>query len=140
VTGGSGNYEYQLDNGNWQNNPIFQNVVGCDEHFVKVRDVEGCSNEPEKTITILDYPKFFTPNGDGYNDFWNILCLEDQTAMVSIFDRQGKLLRTFKTTNLGWNGTYNGQMMPANDYWFLVTYFDSNGIENQFSSHFSLRR
>ena len=140
VTGGSGNYEYQLDNGNWQNNPIFQNVVGCDEHFVKVRDAEGCSNEPEKTITILDYPKFFTPNGDGYNDFWNILCLEDQTAMVSIFDRQGKLLRTFKTTNLGWNGTYNGQMMPANDYWFLVTYFDSNGIENQFSSHFSLRR
>ena len=140
VNGGSGNYEYQLDEGNWQSNSIFQNIVGCEQHNVKVRDFEGCSNIAEASINILDYPKFFTPNGDGYNDFWNILCLENQTAIVSIFNRHGKLLRTIKTTNPGWNGTYKGSVMPANDYWFLVTYFDENGIEKQFRSHFSLRR
>ena len=140
VNGGSGNYEYQLDEGNWQSISIFQNIVGCEQHNVKVRDFEGCSNTAQASINILDYPKFFTPNGDGYNDFWNILCLENQTAIVSIFNRHGKLLRTIKTTNPGWNGTYKGSMMPANDYWFLVTYFDENGIEKQFRSHFSLRR
>lgn len=140
VNGGSGNYEYQLDEGNWQSNSIFQNIVGCEQHNVKVRDFEGCSNIAEASINILDYPKFFTPNGDGYNDFWNILCLENQTAIVSIFNRHGKLLRTIKATNPGWNGTYKGSVMPANDYWFLVTYFDENGIEKQFRSHFSLRR
>ena len=140
VNGGSGNYEYQLDEGNWQSNSIFQNIVGCEQHNVKVRDFEGCSNTAEAYINIIDYPKFFTPNGDGYNDFWNIPCLENQTAIVSIFNRQGKLLRTIKTTNPGWNGTYKGSMMPANDYWFLVTYLDENGIEKQFRSHFSLRR
>ena len=140
VNGGSGNYEYQLDEGNWQSNSIFQNIVGCEQHIVKVRDFEGCSNTAEASINIIDYPKFFTPNGDGYNDFWNIPCLENQTAIVSIFNRQGKLLRTIKTTNPGWNGTYKGSMMPANDYWFLVTYLDENGIEKQFRSHFSLRR
>ena len=140
VTGGSGNYEYQLDGGNWQTSSIFQNVVGCQDHIVKVRDAEGCSNEPESTVTILSYPKFFTPNGDGFNDFWNIKCLRNSAGLVSIFDRFGKLLKQFKTTSAGWNGTYNNDLMPTNDYWFFVTYFDENGIEKEFRSHFTLRR
>jgi len=140
VTGGSGNYEYQLNGGDWQNNSIFQNVVGCQEHIVKVRDAEGCSNEPESTVTILSYPKFFTPNGDGYNDFWNIKCLRNQTGLISIFDRFGKLLKQFKTSGSGWNGIYNNTLMPTNDYWFLVNYYDENGVEKQFRSHFTLRR
>lgn len=140
VSGGSGNYEYQLDGGNWQSNPIFQNVVGCNEHLIKVRDTDGCSNEPEKSVTILDYPKFFTPNGDGYNDLWSIECLRNRSGIISIFDRFGKLLKQFKTTSPGWNGTYNNALMPTNDYWFLVTYYDESGNEKQFRSHFTLRR
>ena len=140
VTGGSDNYEYQLDGGVWQNSSVFQNVIGCYEHIVKVRDTEGCSNEPESSITILDYPKFFTPNADGFNDFWNIKCLENQTAIISIFNRHGKLLRQLKTTSPGWNGTYNGKLLPTNDYWFIVDYYDEQGNKKQFSSHFSLRR
>ena len=140
AVGGSGNYEYQLDGGAWQNSSIFQNVTGCYEHIVKVRDSVGCSNEPESSITILDYPKFFTPNGDGYNDFWNIKCLEYQTAIISIFNRHGKLLRELITTSPGWNGTYNGKLLPTNDYWFVVTYFDDQGNTKQFRSHFTLRR
>ena len=140
VSGGSGDYEYQLDGGSWQNSPIFQNVVGCEDHIVKVRDVEGCSNDPETTVTILEYPKFFTPNGDGYNDFWNIKCLQTQSGIISIFNRHGKLLNQFKTNFPGWNGTYNGKLLPASDYWFIVTYYDENGKEKQFKSHFSLIR
>ena len=140
VIGGSDNYEYQLDGGIWQNSSVFQNVVGCSEHIVKVRDTEGCSNEPESSIRILDYPKFFTPNADGFNDFWNIKCLENQTAIISIFNRHGKLLRQLKTTSPGWNGTYNGKLLPSNDYWFIVDYYDEKGNKKQFSSHFTLRR
>ena len=138
VSGGSGNYEYQLDGGNWQNSAIFQNVVGCENHIIKVKDAEGCSNDPETTFTILDYPKFFTPNGDGYNDLWNIRCLQTQPGIISIFNRHGKLLNQFKTNFPGWNGTYNGRLLPASDYWFIVTYYDENGKEKQFKSHFSL--
>ena len=140
VSGGSGNYEYQLDGGNWQNSAIFQNVVGCENHIIKVKDSEGCSNDPETTFTILDYPKFFTPNGDGFNDFWNIKCLDSQTAIISIFNREGKLLRILKTTSPGWNGTYNGKILPNNDYWFTVEYTDNGGNKREFSSHFTLRR
>lgn len=140
VSEGSGDYEYQLDGGIWQNSLIFQNVVGCEDHIVKVRDVEGCSNDPETTVTILEYPKFFTPNGDGYNDFWNIKCLQTQSGSISIFNRHGKLLNQFKTNFPGWNGTYNGELLPASDYWFIVTYYSEDGNEKQFKSHFSLIR
>tara|TARA_B100001564_G_scaffold98375_1_gene80672 strand:- start:74120 stop:76282 length:2163 start_codon:yes stop_codon:yes gene_type:complete len=140
VSGGSGNYAYQLDDGLWQDSPVFQNVVGCNEHLVRVKDYDGCSNEPEKSFNILDYPKFFTPNGDGFNDFWNIKCLDNQTAIISIFNREGKLLRILKTTSPGWNGTYNGKILPNNDYWFTVEYTDNGGNKREFSSHFTLRR
>ncbi|WP_324213805.1 T9SS type B sorting domain-containing protein, partial [Flavobacterium sp.] len=39
----------------------------------------------------------------------------------------------------GWNGTYNGQQMPATDYWFTVDYTEQNA-EKQFRAHFSLKR
>jgi len=140
ATGGSGTYEYQLDGGIWQSNATFEYVIGCQEHTLAVRDVLGCSTTPEARVTIMEFPKFFTPNGDGYNDTWNIKCLRnDPTALISIFDRFGKLLFQFSPNRSAWNGTFNGSMLTATDYWFVVTYLKSNGVQTQFRSHFSLR-
>ena len=64
----------------------------------------------------MQYPKFFTPNGDGYNDTWSIKCLKDDTsAMISIFDRYGKLLSQFKPSQTAWNGILNGAMLAGTD-------------------------
>ena len=141
ATGGSGTYEYQLDGGDWQSDPVFEYVIGCQEHTVSVRDAFGCSTTPETNVMIMEFPKFFTPNGDGYNDNWTINCLwDDPSALVSIFDRFGKLLHQFKPSQSVWNGTFNGESLSGTDYWFVVNYLKSNGIESQFRSHFSLRR
>ena len=140
ATGGSGSYEYQLDGGPWQQEAVFEYVTGCDEHIVAVRDLFGCSTMPESTIMIMEYPKFFTPNGDSFNDRWNIKCLKDNPlAKIRIFDRFGKLLLDFKPNQNDWDGTLNGQLLPGSDYWFVASYLNSNGIETQFRSHFSLR-
>ena len=140
ATGGSGTYEYQLDGGVWQSSSTFEYVVGCQEHTVAVRDVLGCSTTPEARVMIMEFPKFFTPNGDGYNDTWNIKCLrDDPTALISIFDRFGKLLFQFKPNQNAWNGVFNGSMLPATDYWFVVNYLKSNDVQTEFRSHFSLR-
>ncbi|HET8810447.1 MAG TPA: T9SS type B sorting domain-containing protein, partial [Flavobacteriaceae bacterium] len=73
----------------------------------------------------IDYPKFFTPNGDGYNDTWNIIGISDQpNAQIYIFDRYGKLLKQLSPTGPGWDGTYNGRPMPSSDYWFRVQYIE----------------
>jgi valyl-tRNA synthetase len=39
----------------------------------------------------------------------------------------------------GWDGTYNGQIMPATDYWFTVD-FSEQSATRQFRAHFSLKR
>jgi gliding motility-associated-like protein len=140
ASGGSGSYEYQLDGGIWQSSSIFEYVIGCQEHTVAVRDAFGCSTIPEATVMIMEFPKSFTPNGDGYNDTWNIKCLRnDPVALVSIFDRFGKLLFQFKPSQNAWNGTFNGSMLVASDYWFVVDYINNNGVKATYRSHFSLR-
>ena len=141
VFGGTGNYEFRLDNGAWQLDPVFNGLSGCDEHIVNVREISSCSNIAVERFRILDYPKFFTPNGDTKNDTWNIECLKDQTgAKVTIFSRYGTLLAIINPSQTGWDGTYNNQQMPSNDYWFKVEYFGDADSTRTFSSHFTLKR
>ncbi|MDC0380914.1 T9SS type B sorting domain-containing protein [Flavobacteriaceae bacterium] len=137
---GKGDYEYALNDGPWQKENILTNVYHG-EHSIHVRDRYGCA---VKTIRIvnIDYPKYFTPNGDGYHDTWNISSLKSQAnAKIYIFDRYGKLLKELSPASDGWNGTFNGQPMPTSDYWFLVEY-ESPTTKNteQFRAHFTLKR
>ncbi|WP_445381302.1 lectin-like domain-containing protein [Robiginitalea sp. IMCC43444] len=140
VTGGKEPYEYRLNAGPWQDSRVFENVEGC-LNTVFVRQLNGCSDVPESSILVLTYPKFFTPNGDPFNDTWNIFCLEDDpAASVSIFDRYGKLLSQFNTNSEGWDGRFNNVEMPSGDYWFLLEYEDQEGYFKTFTSHFALKR
>ena len=96
----------------------------------------------EITTNILDYPKYFTPNGDGYHDTWNISSLKPKSnAKIYIFDRYGKLLKEIRSSIDGWDGTFNGIPMPSNDYWFSVEY-QVDGLDKlkQFKAHFTLKR
>jgi gliding motility-associated-like protein len=141
VTGGTGDYEYKLDNGRWVSNNVFTNISGCEEHFIAVRETSGCSNSAIEVFQIVEHPKFFTPNGDGINDVWNIACLRNQpNATINIYDRFGKILAVVNPSVSGWNGMYNGELMPTNDYWFKVDYFGKDGSTRSFSSHFTLKR
>lgn len=141
ANGGSGIYDYQIDGRPWQEEAVFQNVIGCNDHLIKVRDALGCSTQPEQTITILYYQKFFTPNGDGVNDSWNIPCLKDYPqATIKIFNRFGKLLLVIRPDYSGWDGTHNNLDLPTNDYWFVVDYINFSGERKQYRSHFTLRR
>jgi gliding motility-associated-like protein len=137
---GPGDYEYSLDGGAWQTDNIFVDV-SAGEHQVRVRDRIGCGFS-DASVTVMDYPKFFTPNGDGYNDTWNIKGISNQpSAKIYIFDRYGKLLKQISPTSEGWNGTYNGSPMPTSDYWFVVEYNEPNtGEPKEFKAHFTLKR
>ncbi|MNK24496.1 hypothetical protein D3C87_428020 [compost metagenome] len=95
-------------------------------------------------VSIIDYPNFFTPNGDGFHDTWNIIGLGEQTdAKIYIFDRYGKLIKQIAANGEGWDGTFGGSPVTSTDYWFTVTYKEYVGdkeITKEFKSHFSLKR
>ncbi|WP_333600641.1 choice-of-anchor L domain-containing protein [Flavobacterium sp.] len=139
ATGQGNNFEYQLDNGSFQDSPIFENVASG-VHLITVRDKYGCGVVTVHAI-VVNYPKFFTPNNDGYNDTWNIKDLANQPkAIITIFDRYGKILKQIKPSNSGWDGTYNGNLMPSDDYWFVVNYKDENQEDKEFKAHFAMKR
>lgn len=135
-----GNYEFRLDEGQWQTSNVFSPVATGD-HLVQIRDINsgGCDAFIPITVTVINYPKFFTPNGDGYNDKWTIVGL-GADAKIYIFDRYGKLVKQISSDPAGgWDGTMNGQMLPSTDYWFKVEYLENNVVK-EFKAHFSLKR
>ncbi len=137
---GTGEYEYRLDFGPWQRETLFENVrIG--EHTIYVRDLLNCNEITQKKI-VIGYPKFFTPNGDGYHETWNIVGMTMKSrSKIYIFDRYGKLLTQISPTGEGWDGTFNGVQLPSSDYWFVLDYEDPvTGKNNQLRAHFTLKR
>jgi valyl-tRNA synthetase len=136
---GNANYVYSLDNGPFQASNVFTNV-SAGSHTVVVQDLNGCSDALIE-VFVVNYPLFFTPNGDGYNDTWNIFTLRDTNpnAKIYIFDRYGKFLKQIAPAGQGWDGTFNGENLPSTDYWFTVEYLE-NGQSKIFKAHFSLKR
>lgn len=136
-----GDYEYRLDEGPWQEGNVFA-PVSAGEHIVYVRDRNngGCADSAPIPVSVIDYPNYFTPNADGYNDTWNIIGLAGQPeASIYIFDRYGKLIKQISPAGSGWDGTMNGHPLPSTDYWFKVLY-QENGTGKEFKAHFSLKR
>ena len=137
---GLGDYEYNIDQGPWQDTGVFVGV-NPGERVVNVRDLNGCG-VGQAIVYVIDYPKYFTPNGDGYHDSWNIAGVSDQfNAKIQIFDRYGKLLKEIRPSSDGWDGTYNGASLPSSDYWFIMSYNDPvTGKPSLLNAHFSLKR
>lgn len=135
VTSSNGDFEYAIDGFNFQDSNTFYNISGG-VYIVKVRDKQGCGFD-EREVILVDYPKFFTPNNDGFNDYWHILGIKKfPNAVTTIFDRYGKFLKSLVYSDAGWDGTFNGEKLIASDYWFTVEL----GNGRNFKGHFSLKR
>lgn len=138
---GSGSYLFSIDNGELQTDGLFDNV-SAGLHIIRITDTENCFIEIIELV-VLSYPKFFTPNGDGINDFWTIPSMEELAYVhITIFDRYGKEIIQLDEFNKGWDGTYNGRELPSSDYWFKLIYTEKapKGRHREFLSHFSLKR
>jgi gliding motility-associated-like protein len=136
VTGGQLPFLYQINEGGFQSSNTFNNLKSG-VYEIEVTDSFNCSNL-KTTVTIINYPKFFTPNGDGFNDTWTVSNL-DEKASFRIFDRYGKLIVEINSKNQSWDGSSNGQNLAADDYWFVINY-SQNGILKEYKGHFSLKR
>ena len=138
----NGDNEYQVDDQAPQNSSVFNNLFPG-EHTITVRDPNGCGSDT-RDIVVVGFPKFFTPNGDNVNDVWKVdglSALED--PVITIYDRYGKLLYQIFEDSSGWNGSFNGQLLPESDYWFKLSYTNSLGENTNASyinNHFTLKR
>lgn len=139
---GGGNYEYSIgENGTYQNSNVLYGIPEGNQ-TIYVRDKNGCGvtrYEFIQTITKDDFPKFFTPNNDNTNDYWQFSPVYDTTArldLIYIFDRFGRLLLFIDPESRGWDGMYQGKPVPSSTYWYKAVAI--NGDE--FQGYFALKR
>ena len=144
---GLGDYEFMLVDNigaveySYQDDLYFENVE-AGIHTIYIQDKKGCGVS-EIEVSILGFPKFFTPNNDGHNDTWAILGVNQNfysNSNIYIFDRFGKLITNIKTNENGWDGFLNGQQLPGTDYWYTVELIDNLGNIRTRKGHFSLIR
>ncbi len=130
-------YEYAVDFSGFQTSPIFSNLSDG-EHTLYVREIDGCfvKSVMFNTDRGLFIPKFLTPNGDGFKDFWKIKDPNNIVSSIFIFDRFGKLLKQLSPNSIGWDGNYNGNALESTDYWYVIELKNSE----QLKGHFTLKR
>lgn len=139
LVSGNGDYVYSIQEpyGPYQTSNIFTNVpMGI--YTVYIKDLNGCGIA-QQTISVLGVPQYFTPNGDGFNDTWNIRGVSQQfysNSIIQIYDRFGKLIKQIAPLGQGWDGTFNGNLAPADDYWYTIKLDDGRSAKG----HFSLKR
>ncbi|QNM86648.1 T9SS type B sorting domain-containing protein [Polaribacter pectinis] len=150
---GKGDYQFAVrndDNGEripfagFQDEPLFENLEGG-VYTIIVNDKNGCIADETLQISVIQFPKFFTPNGDGKNDTWVVKGANKDfypNASINIFDRYGKLVAQIPIDSQGWNGTYNGKVLSSDDYWYNVQLIPADPTKQQVlkKGHFSLLR
>ncbi len=143
---GNSNYEFSLDNINFFGNTTSHTFTNVNPGLrtIYIRDVNNCEQAMQTNISVIGFKKFFTPNGDGENDFWNVRGLSDiffKSINISVFNRYGKVIGSITDfSSPGWDGTFNGKQMPSNNYWFKAEIIDKNNRLIKETSNFSLIR
>lgn len=139
--GGKEGYTFYFnDKNNGDDNTFY--IRRTDTYSVRVVDENGCESTASIFMEFIDIeiPNFFTPDGDGLNDFWiprNIQQFPD--IFIQIYDRYGREVYRIQDTEDGWNGLYNEVDLPTGDYWYVIKL---NGEEDdrEFVGNFTLYR
>ncbi|WP_337251792.1 T9SS type B sorting domain-containing protein [Maribacter halichondriae] len=125
---------YSIDDGlSFQESNTFQNLTPGVYEILITND---CT-ELKETVVVGAVDSFFTPNNDGINDIWTFENAEYfPNFSISIYDRYGKLIKTFQEAQEGWDGTYLERQMPSADYWYKLKLEGKREI----TGHFTLKR
>ena len=150
---GPGDYQFAIENtddnsripfAGFQDEPLFENLEGG-IYKVIVNDKNGCSPDTTLLVSVIQFPKFFTPNADGDNDTWVVKGANKTfypNSSINIFNRYGKLVAQLPIDGQGWDGTYGGKKLSSDDYWFNVTLIPADITKPTINKkgHFSLIR
>ncbi|TQO38932.1 gliding motility-associated-like protein [Arenibacter algicola] len=141
ATGGQQEYTFYFnDKDNGTDNTHY--ITETKTHIVRVVDENGCEAIAEIFMEFIDIeiPNFFTPDGDGQNDFWRPRNQEGFPKILTIiFDRYGREVYRMGLNDQGWDGLYHNTELPTGDYWYVIK-LKGEEDDREFVGHFTLYR
>ncbi len=109
--------------------------------------ISGCSTTDSilaRKSCYIDIPNVFTPNGDGYNDYFfprSLLSRALTSFRMQIFNRWGQLLfETTKPDGRGWDGRFNDELQPQGVYVYMIEAAFANGVAEKYQGNVTLLR
>ena len=141
ATGGLEDYTFYFgDDNNGTDNTYYITMTGT--YTVRVVDQNGCEMMAQIFMEFIDIeiPNFFTPDGDGMNEYWKPDNIEQwPEILIKIFDRYGREIARVPVDHYGWDGTYQGAELPTGDYWYVIK-LEGERDDREFIGHFTLYR
>ncbi|MEX0289866.1 MAG: T9SS type B sorting domain-containing protein, partial [Flavobacteriaceae bacterium] len=141
AAGGLAPYTFYFDDDDNGDNPIYY-IRRTDTYTVRVVDANGCEATADIFMEFIDIeiPNFFTPDGDGQNDFWTPRNTEIFPEILTIiFDRYGREVYRMGYGDPGWDGIYQNSELPTGDYWYVIKLRGADD-DREFVGHFTLYR
>lgn len=107
-------------------------AIGTYTVMLIVSDDQNCIDTAIDIIEIKDFttlylPNVITPNNDGQNDVFHIFAtnIELDDYSIRIFNRWGNQLFYSTDPSKGWDGKYNGKLVPMGVYYYIIIFVDS---------------
>ena len=134
-------YTYGNVSGDFSTQTVNLGRLAVGTRAMTITDAYGCRYDTAYTVSSVEIfsPSFFTPNGDGNNDVWMLSGMNwYPDTRIIIMDRYGKILLDKKGQEFeGWDGTYNGEPVIADTYWYLI---EARETGERKIGHFLLKR
>lgn len=122
-------------------------AVGCYPVELNVSNDAGCTSAASFLLCVEDefaayVPNAFTPNGDGFNDFWGVITTvgTPKEFELDVFDRWGGVLFSTTDKNILWDGTAAGGDQPNGVYPWRLRLRDTTGGIQERIGHVTLLR
>ena len=126
---GSGYYDFLWSDGSLEN-PLTYAEAGY--YNVLISDANDCYSlldgiTVDSALTCIEMTNTFTPNNDGVNDTWNLDFSNFSEVNLVIFNKWGSEIASFTDLVFSWDGTYNGNDLPAGTYYYIIQLTESTG-------------
>ncbi|MBK8807816.1 MAG: gliding motility-associated C-terminal domain-containing protein [Bacteroidales bacterium] len=107
------------------------NTVIYKWYYVTVTNEFGCETTDSVEVKFAGIPEVITPNNDGFNDVFELRFIEKYPeTKVSIYDRFGNIVVSYKAIEYTWDGSYsNNTPVKPDTYWYVIDLGKDNNIQ-----------
>ena len=135
VLGSAYSYPYYFWSTGATTKEIYVSPEVTTTYYVMVEDAQGCQgyDSIRVAVGVMVYDGI-SPNGDGYNDFWEIEDINQYpNAVIEVYNRWGALLFSAKGdtyNNNKWDGTHHGTLLPIGTYYYIINLNDDSDSQS----------